>query len=292
MPITNTQNIASEQVAKLERIRKRISQLEAREQAILARKSRQQRADETRRSIVLGKRLEGLAQHDKRARTMVEILLTDLEGQFQYLFPRKVARRLASKQERKRMKIEYVIADREGWYELILHCNSESGLLSLSLKLPRAGRMISTHDDDDAAMLLDVLLAHPEEGSQYRNDSFLLQRNYDRVEARLDEVYFPTYPYDLFALMESPFAGDWEPRFSKQDSYEYIGSLPPYKFMELSSKTEAALLHIRASGQDGELGRTALGQRCARYPRVGRQPRSSEDADAIVQREIADLTAS
>ena len=47
------------------------------------------------------------------------------------------------------MKIEYVIADREGWYELILHCNSESGLFSLSLKLPRAGRMISTHDDDD-----------------------------------------------------------------------------------------------------------------------------------------------
>ena len=89
MPITKTQNIASDQLAKLEKIRKRISQLEAREQAILARKSRQQRADETRRSIVLGKRLEGLVQHDKRARTMVEILLTDLEGQFQYLFPEK-----------------------------------------------------------------------------------------------------------------------------------------------------------------------------------------------------------
>lgn len=89
VPITNSQNMASELVAKLEKIRKRISQLEAREQAILSRKSRQQRADETRRSIVLGKRLEGLAQHDKRARTMVEILLTDLDGQFRYLFPEK-----------------------------------------------------------------------------------------------------------------------------------------------------------------------------------------------------------
>ena len=134
------------------------------------------------------------------------------------------------------MKIEYVIADREGWYELILHCNRESGSLSLSFKLPRAGRMISTHDDDEAALLLDVLLAHPEGGSQYRNDSFLLQRNYDRVEAKLCEVYFPSYPFDMFALLGKPFVEGWEPKFSKSDSCEYIGSLPPHKFMELSSK--------------------------------------------------------
>jgi hypothetical protein len=88
-PTITGQNIGPEQLAKIENIRKRIAQLEAREQAILARRSRQQRADETRRSIVLGKRLEGLALHDKRARAMVEILLTDLEEQFRYLFPEK-----------------------------------------------------------------------------------------------------------------------------------------------------------------------------------------------------------
>lgn len=134
------------------------------------------------------------------------------------------------------MKIEYIIADQEGWYELILHCDRESGLLSASLKLPRSGRMISTHDDDDAVLLVDVLLAHPEEGAQYRNDSLLLQRNYDRVEARLHEVFFPTYPYDLFALIGEPFVGDWSPNFSKTNYCEYVGSLPPAKCMELSSK--------------------------------------------------------
>ena len=134
------------------------------------------------------------------------------------------------------MKIEYVIADREGWYELILHCNSESGLLSASLNLRRSGRMISTLDDDEAALLLDVLLAHPEEGSQYRNDSFLLQRNYDRVQAKLYEVYFPSYPFDMFALIGKPFSEGWKPKFSKTDRCEYIGSLPPEKFLELSSK--------------------------------------------------------
>lgn len=89
MPIIDTPHIVPEHLAKLEKIRKRIAQLEAREQAILARKSRQQRADETRRSIVLGKRLEGLAQHDKRAKAMFEMLLVDLEEPFRYLFPEK-----------------------------------------------------------------------------------------------------------------------------------------------------------------------------------------------------------
>ncbi len=134
------------------------------------------------------------------------------------------------------MKIDYVVADREGWYELIFHCESGSRLLSASLKLPRAGRMISTHDDDETALLLDVLLAHPGEGSQYRNDSFLLQRNYDRVEAKLCEVYFPSYPFDMFALIGKPFAEGWDPMFSKTDRCDHIGSLPPEKFMELSSK--------------------------------------------------------
>ena len=85
----DTKRIAAEQLAKLEKIRKRIAQLEAREQAILARKSRQQRADATRRAIVLGKRLDGLTAHDKRAQSMVETLLNDLEEQFRYLFPEK-----------------------------------------------------------------------------------------------------------------------------------------------------------------------------------------------------------
>lgn len=85
----DTGKIETEQLAKLEKIRKRIAQLEAREQAILSRKSRQQRADETRRAIVLGKRLEGLTVSDKRARSMFEILLADLEEQFHYLFPEK-----------------------------------------------------------------------------------------------------------------------------------------------------------------------------------------------------------
>ena len=91
MQINNqhAQKIAPLQQTKLDKIRKRIAQLEAREQAILARKSRQQRADETRRSIVLGKRLEGLAQHDKRAKAIIEMLLTDLEEQFHYLYPEK-----------------------------------------------------------------------------------------------------------------------------------------------------------------------------------------------------------
>jgi len=83
------ENIGTEQLEKLGKIRKRIAQLEAREQAILARKSRQQRADETRRSIVLGKRLEGMAQHDKRAKAMIQTLLVDLEESFRYLFPEK-----------------------------------------------------------------------------------------------------------------------------------------------------------------------------------------------------------
>jgi hypothetical protein len=89
VPETDTRKIGNEQLAKLEKIRQRIAQLEAREQAILSRKSRQERADETRRAIVLGKRLEGLSGHDKRARAMVEILLNDLEEQFRYLFPEK-----------------------------------------------------------------------------------------------------------------------------------------------------------------------------------------------------------
>jgi len=83
------QQLAPDQVATLEKIKKRISQLEARQEAILARRSRQQRADETRRSIVLGKRIEGLAEHDKRAKALVEILLIDLEESFRYLFPEK-----------------------------------------------------------------------------------------------------------------------------------------------------------------------------------------------------------
>jgi hypothetical protein len=81
--------IESEQLTKLQKIRKRIAQLEAREQSILTRKSRQERADETRRSIVLGKRLEGLAQSDKRASAMIENLLVDLDETFKYLFPEK-----------------------------------------------------------------------------------------------------------------------------------------------------------------------------------------------------------
>jgi len=89
VPKIDTGKIETEQVAKLEKIRKRIAQLEAREQAILSRKSRQQRADETRRSIVLGKRLEGLAEHDKRAKAMLQTLLVDLEKPFRYLFPER-----------------------------------------------------------------------------------------------------------------------------------------------------------------------------------------------------------
>ncbi len=81
--------ITAAQLEKLEKIRKKIAQLEAREQTILARRTRQQRADETRRSIVLGKRLQGLMPHDKRARTLFDVLLVDLESQFQYLFPER-----------------------------------------------------------------------------------------------------------------------------------------------------------------------------------------------------------
>ena len=75
------------QQQQLDKIRARIAQLSAREQQILARKSRQERADETRRSIVIGKRLEGLAKNDRRAAAMMQTLLRDLENQFHYLFP-------------------------------------------------------------------------------------------------------------------------------------------------------------------------------------------------------------
>ena len=75
------------QQQQLDKIRARIAQLSAREQQILARKSRQERADETRRSIVIGKRLEALAKNDRRAAAMMQTLIHDLENQFHYLFP-------------------------------------------------------------------------------------------------------------------------------------------------------------------------------------------------------------
>jgi hypothetical protein len=89
VPEIDTDKIENEQLVKLEKIRKRIAQLEAREQVILSRKTRQQRADATRRAIVIGKRLEGLAATDKRTKAIVETLLSDLEEQFRYLFPEK-----------------------------------------------------------------------------------------------------------------------------------------------------------------------------------------------------------
>jgi hypothetical protein len=137
------------------------------------------------------------------------------------------------------MKIENIIADREGWYELIFYCHPENGLLSASLKFPRDGRMVLTHDEDEAALLLDVLLAQPAEGSQYNNDSFVLQRNYDRIESKLYYVSFPSYPYDLFA----------------RDCDQYIGSLPPHKFAELSSRLRKAYSTSEPFGKmAGELG--------------------------------------
>lgn len=74
---------------KIEAIQEKMKQLESRTQQILTTKTKQVRADETRRAIVLGKRLEAKAQTDKRAKQVIESLLEGMEENFQYLFPEK-----------------------------------------------------------------------------------------------------------------------------------------------------------------------------------------------------------
>lgn len=151
------------------------------------------------------------------------------------------------------MKIEHIIDDREGWYNLTFCFDGETGLRSASLRLPRDYRKVSANGKDEAARLLDVLLIQLKE-ERYRNDSFLLQRTINQVEDRSYKAFFPSCPYDLFALVGTPFARDWNPQFSKQDRCEYIGSLPPHKFVELSSKLTKHYSAPKPLGKTGRMG--------------------------------------
>jgi len=71
--------------AALSSIRKKIE----RAASITSRKTRQQRADEDKRARLLGRRLHDLAERDKRAKAMVDTLLSDLPEQERYLFPER-----------------------------------------------------------------------------------------------------------------------------------------------------------------------------------------------------------
>jgi hypothetical protein len=57
--------------------------------SIAARKTRQQRADDDKRARWLGHRLQLIAEQDKRAKAMLEMLLSDLPEPERYLFPER-----------------------------------------------------------------------------------------------------------------------------------------------------------------------------------------------------------
>lgn len=74
---------------RFEKLQDKIKLLESRTAKILATGNKQKRADETRRAIVLGKLLETASASDKRAKQMLESLLSGVAENMQYLFPEK-----------------------------------------------------------------------------------------------------------------------------------------------------------------------------------------------------------
>jgi len=129
------------------------------------------------------------------------------------------------------MKIQRVISDRDGWYELSFYAGRECALQSATLTFPHSHCTVVASDETEAALLIDVLRAHPEDGQQYENEAFILQRNYDQKKAK---VPYPTYNYDLFTRVGKP-SGRWVRGYAPEVG-DFVGSLPPENFEELSAK--------------------------------------------------------
>lgn len=113
------------------------------------------------------------------------------------------------------MQLTTRVVDDKDWYKLEMIWEDDK-LQSVRLELPRSkGRIGIICHDNEAELLIDALRAEPRDASQYANDAFLLQRNYDRVAAKGGGGFpYHTFNYDLAALKD----------------FEILGSLPPNKF--------------------------------------------------------------
>ena len=79
--------LSAEDIEKVRSIRAKVQLLMDREKRILNRKSKQERIDDTRRAIIIGKLFLKETNTDKRMKNILESLLNGVEPNAQYLFP-------------------------------------------------------------------------------------------------------------------------------------------------------------------------------------------------------------
>ena len=133
------------------------------------------------------------------------------------------------------MKITHTLTDRK-WYELKITVANNENLSSATLSLLRSARAYDAQSDIEIKNLLDILSVQIDEGAQYQNEKFLMQRNYDRVQNRNGYVAFRDYLYDIFALIKRGPCDARKMNFSTDLYCVYLGSLPEEIYADLHTQ--------------------------------------------------------